>query len=375
MTLIVDGTTGVTFNDSSLQGAAASPFGLKNRIINGDMVIDQRNNGASVTVSNAVLTYPVDRFFAFQNTGSSSFTVQRTTVVPSNFNNSLLWTTTTGVSTSAAQQARITQRVEGFNVADLGWGTASAQTVTFSFWVRSSITGTFAAALLNSAGNRAYVATFTVSAANTWEKETITIPGDTSGTWLTDNSTGIQVVFDLGSGSNFSTTAGSWAAGEFFRASGTANVIGTTGATFYITGVQLERNTTATPFEWIPYGTELQLCQRYYQTLPFEAGIICSGSTIATNAIRGPIFQLNQNMRTTPAITLPTAGTGAGQLSYRSITNGAPGTIGTNSVLGIQTNSFRIEGDGYTGLYSGGGLAGILWAGSGGLTITASAEL
>jgi hypothetical protein len=273
MALIINGTDGVQFNDSSLQGAAASPFGLKNKIINGDMVIDQRNAGASVTVSSAVITYPVDRFFVFQNTGSSSFTTQRSTVTPSNFNNSLLWTTTTGVSSSAAQQARITQRVEGFNVADLAWGTASAQTVTISFWVRSSITGTFAAALLNSAGNRAYVATFTVSAANTWEKETITIPGDTSGTWLTDNSTGIQVVFDLGSGSNFSTTAGSWAAGEFFRASGTANVIGTTGATFYITGVQLERNTTATPFEWIPYSMELALCQRYYQRTPGFFGI------------------------------------------------------------------------------------------------------
>ena len=367
MPLIVDGTSGVTFNDSSLQGAAASPFGLKNRIINGDMVIDQRNNGASVTVSNAVLTYPVDRFFAFQNTGSSSFTVQRTTVVPSNFNNSLLWTTTTGVSTSAAQQARITQRVEGFNVADLGWGTASAQTVTFSFWVRSSITGTFAAALLNSAGNRAYVATFTVSAANTWEKETITIPGDTSGTWLTDNSTGIQVVFDLGSGSNFSTTAGSWAAGEFFRASGTANVIGTTGATFYITGVQLERNTTATPFEWIPYGMELALCQRYFQVIASGSGYISNASAqTSTNAFG--MYTLPVTMR-----TAPTGSVVSGTNFYRFLANDTDDFVDAVTVNGQSTNNVIIGNS--TQISNTQGRPGIFTAQNAACFVAAQAEL
>lgn len=299
MTVVIDGSTGITFPDSTDQGTGyANGIGFRNRIINGDMRIDQRNNGASVTVTSGVLAYPVDRFFAFQNTGSSSFSVQQSTTAPVGFNNALLWTTTTGVSATSAQQARIVHRVEGFNVADLGWGTANAQSVTLSFRVRSSITGTFAVSLGNSANNRAYVATFTVISANTYEDKSVTIPGDTSGTWLTNNGTGVNVSFDLGSGSNFNATAGSWSAGEFFRISGSANVIGTTGATFYTTGIQLEAGSVATPFERRPYGTELALCQRYYVRLGSGVWGYIYSSINADVGVQFPV-----TMRSTPTVT------------------------------------------------------------------------
>jgi hypothetical protein len=170
MPLILNGTTGVTFDDSSLQGAAASPFVLKNRIINGAMVIDQRNAGASVSVADNQDTYVVDRFYIGNRTGTGVFSGQQSTIVPEGFENSLLITTTTAnASLSASQYAAVRHSIEGFNVADLDWGAASAKPVTISFWVRSSLTGTFGGALNNSAFNRAYPFNYTISVANTWD--------------------------------------------------------------------------------------------------------------------------------------------------------------------------------------------------------------
>ncbi len=282
MTLIVDGTTGVTFNDSSLQGAAASPFGLKNRIINGDMVIDQRNAGASVTIPATSVTYTVDRWFSYASQ-ASKFTVQQnagSVTPPAGFTNYLGCTSSSAYSVVAGDLFVVSQRVEGLNVADLAWGTASAATVTLSFWVRSSLTGTFGGSLKNSAGDRSYPFSYTISAANTWEKKSVTIAGDTSGTWLTTNGIGIDLNFGLGAGSTFSGTAGSWQAANLVSATGATSVVGTNGATFYITGVQLERNTTATPFEWIPYTTELQLCQRYLPAFVSTSSGDTNGSMI-----------------------------------------------------------------------------------------------
>jgi len=263
MPLIVDGITGVTFNDSSLQGAAASPFGLKNRIINGDMVVDQRNNGASVTPTNT--QYTLDRW-TFSLAQSSKLTCQQnagSVTPPAGFTNYLGITSTSAYTVGSGENFNLVQRIEGFNTADLAWGTANARTVTLSFWVRSSLTGTFGGVLQNSANNRSYPFTYTISAANTWEYKTITVAGDTTGTWVTNNGIGIAIWFGLGVGSTLSGTAGAWAGSGLYSATGAVSVVGTNGATFYITGVQLERNTTATPFEWIPYTTELQLCQRY----------------------------------------------------------------------------------------------------------------
>ena len=169
---------------------AVGPF--TNRIINGDMRIDQRNAGASASLSGLSVTYTLDRWAVRSDTEGVA-SVQRSTTAPAGFSNSLLYTVTTAdTSLGSTQQYAIQQRVEGFNVADFGWGTANAQTITLSFWVRSSLTGTFGGAISNSAVNRSYPFTYTINTANTFEYKTVTITGDTSGTWLTDNGIGVS---------------------------------------------------------------------------------------------------------------------------------------------------------------------------------------
>ena len=265
MSMILDGSNGVTFNDASLQGAAASPYVLKNRIINGAMVIDQRNAGASVTPLTSGDWYATDRWRYYIDQ-SSKFSSQQSSVAPSGFVNSILVTSLSSYSVASGESFTLTQNIEGLNTGDLAWGTASAQTVTLSFWVRSSLTGTFGGSVTNSAINRSYPFSYTISAANTWEQKSVTITGDTTGTWLTTNGIGLRVFFSLGTGSTKLGTAGSWAGSDFRGATGQTNVVGTNGATFYITGVQLEQNTSATPFERRLYNQELANCQRYYET-------------------------------------------------------------------------------------------------------------
>jgi hypothetical protein len=248
--------------------SAQNSFGFRNRIINGDMRIDQRNNGAAVSISINSPTYVVDRWAGVGASTSGAFSLQRDNNVPSGFVNSLRATVTTADTSIPSNQGyALLQRLEGFNVSDLGWGTSSAQSVTLSFWVRSSLTGTFGGALRNGASNRSYPFTYTISSANTWERKTLTIEGDTTGTWLTDSGVGLNVFFGLGVGTDRSGTAGAWNANNNISATGATNLIATNGATFYITGVQLEAGLVATPFERRPYGTELALCQRYYYSI------------------------------------------------------------------------------------------------------------
>ena len=296
MSMILDGSNGVTFNDASLQGAAASPYVLKNRIINGAMMIDQRNAGASVTptVDNQ---YTLDRWRC-SLTQSSKFSVQQnagSVTPPVGFTNYLGVTSLSAYSVVASDVFGIVQLIEGFNTADLAFGTANARTVTLSFWVRSSLTGTFGGVLNNGIFNRSYPFTYTISAANTWEQKTVTIAGDTTGTWNTTTSASMGAFFSLGAGSTFSGTAGAWVAGNILSATGATSVVGTNGATFYITGVQLEVGSTATPFERRMYTNEFQLCQRYFQTI--SNGPTGSGST--TQFTFGTLFPVV--MRTAPS--------------------------------------------------------------------------
>jgi hypothetical protein len=261
-------------------------FGFKNRIINGGMVIDQRNAGASVSMTSAV--YPVDRWIAFEDT-DGTMTAQQSSTAPSGFNNSVVFTTTLAdASLGATQFARTNYRIEGYNVSDFAWGTASAAAVTLSFWVRSSLTGTFGGSVSNSAFNRSYPFTYTISVANTFEQKTITIAGDTSGTWLTTNGIGMEINFGLGVGSTYSGTAGAWAAAGYISATGAVSVVGTSGATFYITGVQLEKGSTATSFDFRDYGRELAMCQRYFFKIQPDGNIYGSyglGYTEATTSM------------------------------------------------------------------------------------------
>jgi hypothetical protein len=259
MSVAVSGES-ITFNDNSVQ-TTASKVGMVNRIINGAMVIDQRNAGASVTITTDN-TFTLDRW-STAATAASKFSVQQSTTAATGFTNSLLSTSLSAYSVAAGDIFALKHTIEGFNVSDLGWGTANAQTITVSFWVRSSLTGTFGGALQNGAQNRSYPFSFTISAANTFEYKTVTIAGDTSGTWLTNNGKGLLLWINLGTGSTGSGTAGAWAGATYWAPTGATSVVGTSGATFYITGVQLEKGSTATSFDYRPYGTELALCQRY----------------------------------------------------------------------------------------------------------------
>jgi hypothetical protein len=349
----LDSSAGLTFSDSSNQSAAASPFGLKNRIINGDMVVDQRNNGASVTPSALFEQYTLDRWVYTFDT-ASRMSIQRnagSVTPPAGFTNYLGATTVSAYSVTSGNFLCITQKIEGFNIADLAWGTANARTVTLSFWVRSSLTGTFGGSLRNSDSNRSYPFSYTISSANTWTQISITIPGDTSGTWATTNGIGLQVHFGLGIGSLYSGTAGSWATANFLSSTGATSVVGTNGATFYITGVQLERNTTATPFEWIPYGQELMLCQRYCYV---GTGANCFVGGAAQNANNIYIkYVLPVIMRATPTLSFVASSGNELWMSDQYVADfpaAAPTIISAPNVSDI---SGRVFIGGFSGLTTG----------------------
>lgn len=236
---------------------------FRNRIINGDMRIDQRNAGASVSITNNAATYTLDRWLIYSN-NDGACSVQQVTDAPVGFVKSLKVTTATAdASLSASQRVILLHRFEGFNTADFAWGTASAKSVTLSFWVKSTLTGSFGAAIQNADVNRAYPFSYTINAANTWEYKTVTIPGDTTGTWAVDNTQSLRLTIGLGVGSTYNGTAGSWTAADINSVTSATSLIGTLGATWQITGVQLEVGTAATAFEYRPFGTELALCQRY----------------------------------------------------------------------------------------------------------------
>ena len=256
-----------TINTDKLVGSSGGTISpdsgvFRNRIINGAMVIDQRNAGASVTPT--AEGYTLDRWKT-RLSQSSKYSVQKVTTAPAGFNNSIKVTSLSAYTVGSGELFCLQQLIEGYNIADLGFGTASAKTVTLSFWVQSSLTGTFGGALNAPDGTRSYPFSYTISSANTWTQISLTIAGDTTGTYGTTNGEGLSIFFSLGTGSTLSGTAGSWSGSTYVSVTGATSVVGTNGATFYITGVQLEKGSTATSFDYRPYGTELQLCQRYFE--------------------------------------------------------------------------------------------------------------
>jgi hypothetical protein len=281
----------------------------RNLIINGAMVIDQINAGASITITNTIAyTYTVDRWATYTYPTGSKFSIQQnagSVTPPVGFTKYLGATSLSAHSIGSSDIHVVRHAIEGFNVADLGWGSANAKSVTLSFWVRGSLTGTFGGSLTNALFNRSYPFSYTISVANTWEQKKITINGDTSGTWATDNTAGININFGLGVGSSYSGTAGSWASGDYRSSTGATSVVGTNGATFQITGVQLEVGSVATPFEHRSFGDELQRCQRYYwaaQKLNQVDGIIGGiGMAYGADSLYWPII-FPTTMRTTPSV-------------------------------------------------------------------------
>ena len=296
-------------------GTTVGYCGFKNRIINGGMVIDQRNAGASVTSTGT--TYTVDRWQGQGTVDTSKFSVQQSTsVVPPNFTVSAKITSLSAYSPTTAAIQSFKQVIEVGNIADNGWGTSSAVPMTLGFWVRSSVTGTFSGAVTRADSStvvRSFVFTYEISSANTWEYKTAVISADTDSTYVyvtTQSNEGAQVRFDLGSSSTkLSSTVGSWQTGNYFGATSATKLLATNGATFYITGVQLERGSTATSFDYRPYGTELALCQRYYQqynSTGDNAGFICNGYNDTTTRSFATI-QFPVIMRTSPSLAIVSA--------------------------------------------------------------------
>ncbi len=333
---ITDASGGNTATINSMTPTADSLQGFRNRIINGDMRIDQRNAGASVTAT--ATTFIVDRFGCY-TTQSSKYTGQQnagSVTPPVGFTKYLGVTSSSAYSVISSDYFGVLHRIEGQNVADLEWGTANAKTVTLSFWVRSSLTGTFGGSISNSAYNRVYPFSYSVSSANTWTSISVTIPGDTSGTWLTTNGIGMEIVFGLGAGSTYSGTSGAWAAGWVNQPTSTVSVVGTNGATWYITGAQLEVGSVATPFERRDYGRELMLCQRYYYKLASGVdGQIGSGYYYSTTQAQLWV-RFAVSMRSAPILSSVTGTNyyrtepiGGGTDAFNSFTIYLPTTEGT----------------------------------------------
>jgi predicted secreted protein len=341
LALQANGTTIATISSTGLavtgaittNGVTGSPYTMKNRIINGAMVIDQRNSGAAVSGSPS---YPVDRFRQ-SNSGAGVLQGQQVSDAPAGFNNSVKFTVTTiDSSIAAGEYYQFEHFIEGYNVADFNWGTANAKTVTLSFWAKASQTGTYSVALANDAGDRSYASFYTILAANTWEFKTITVSGSTSGTWLTTNGCGIGIRFGIVYGSTYSgATANTWVTTSGFAnafITSTNNMMSTLNATLQITGVQLEVGSSATQFEWRPYGTELQLCQRYCILFSVTAINTFFGSGFSYNSVNALAYTaFPVPMRTSPTVTYSNVG-------HFGVYDGSAGTIVTTALTAYSSS-------------------------------------
>ena len=297
MSVAINGTNGITYNDGSLQPSA--PVG-RNLIINGDMAIDQRNAGSAFTIT-ADDEYGLDRWVGRTFGGAGRFSMQQVVDAPEGFLKSTKITVTT-TATSGAGGYAIEQRLEGNNLTDFKYGSSEAKIITKSFWIKSSIAGTYTTSLRtsDSSGNiSSCVNTFTISLANTWEYKTVTYPANTAFTMRTDN--GVALFFDINFGAQTSkstNTLGSWQTGNFVFNSAQVDLLQTSGATINITGVQLETGTTATDFENLQYGQQLALCQRYFLRLGKGAIGEIYSTTSADVGMQFPV-----EMRASPSIT------------------------------------------------------------------------
>ena len=344
----------------TLGGSGAA---MKNRIINGNMAIAQRTTSAVTTDE----SFPVDRFQL--QVVNANLSLIQSSDAPAGFNYSIAATVTSTTSSAVTDRSRLFQNIEGFNVADLGWGTANAKTITVSFWARSTVTGTYSGNITNSAGNRSYIFTYALT-ANTWTYVTATIPGDTSGTWLKTNGNGLclnPITFNLGS--NYQGTAGSWIAGDARGTSGSTYLAtNNSGAVFNLTGVQLEVGSQATSFDYRPYGTELQLCQRYYYVITRGAGAYFATGFYYSISHMIAVVQFPVTMRATPTLSA-TSGAGYYQI-YRTGSNDEFNSLSLSSVSNITgslQNTTEISG---TAGYAGG-----VYADNASILVAVQAEL
>lgn len=342
-------STDVINTSDGLTLGAGNATLMKNKIINGAMLINQRN--ATVSSSNTE-TYTVDRFSIYRDGTAATFSAQQSSDAPSGFSNSLLLTTTSAGTGATNDGYWLAQKIEGFNTYDLAWGTASAKATTMSFWVKSSLTGQFGGTLVNSAFNYSFPFSYTISVANTWEYKTISISAPTSGTWIgATNGIGVRIYWDMGSGASLKGTAGSWTASGLTGATGDVSLVGTAGATWQMTGVQLERGSSATGFEYVNYQTSLANCYRYYyqrntgvNDYPFAL------QAYSTTAVYGAMLQFPVTMRATPTMA------SSGAFLAQQGNSGSSNTIGTFGASLKSVSPFGCFSDGtsgFTGMVAG----------------------
>ena len=355
MSLQLNGTDGVTFNDGSEQWAAASPIGTKNLIINGNMQIAQRGTSAT-GITTGTTYYTADRF-SIQIGTAGTWTQSQSTDVPTGqgFATSVKWDcTTANGSLSAGSVLNILHRIEGQNLQHLKKGTSNAESVTLSFWVKSNKTGTYQVNLNDQDNSRLIGNTYTISIADTWEKKILTFAGDTTGAFNNDNNQSLQLEWWFVAGTDFSSGSlpTSWTSKlNADRAAGqTVNLADSTSNYINITGVQLEVGDTATPFEVMPYDMQLARCQRYY-----VESLICGGSGYATGSAQTASAQTTVvypvTMRDTPSVSYTQDGAQGG--------NGTLASLGSDTKSGIFSEVSNVTN------------TRILWYGS----ITLSAEL
>jgi hypothetical protein len=289
---------GNAFDDGALSN--------RNMIINGGMVIDQRNGGASVTGSSSAARFAADRFSLFANT-TGTITIQQVSDAPDGFANSNKVTcTSAATSDSSATRVQLYHAIEGHNIANLAFGSSSAKAITLSFWVKASNTGTYGGSFTNGVINRAYPYQYTISSANTWEYKTITITGDTSGTWATDNTGGMYLFWSLGVGSNYEGTANQWNGAFDIAPPSSFSLKDNLNATWQVTGVQLEVGDTATPFEHQSYGDTLAKCQRYYYMLANGNNKTIPTGSYYSSTLVALVVSFPVTMRSSPTLDSPT---------------------------------------------------------------------
>jgi len=331
---ILDASGGATTTINGFTPTVSNMAG-RNRIINGDMRIDQRNNGAAVVAVAGGGYHTVDRFNLFDNLGSMD--IQQSTIAPAGFSYSTKYTVNVAGTLAATSIVSPNQSIEGLSVADLNWGTVNAKQITVSFWCRSSITGVYGFWIRNSAADRSYTSNFTINSVDTWQLISISVAGDTTGTWLTTNAAGLTVGVSLALGADRLGAANAWQAGSFYGTSSQVAWHGTVGATFYITGVQLEAGSVATPFEHRQYGQELALCQRYYYQQTYDATNqpISSSAYWSTSTNIEWLFLYPVPMRATPSISFTTIGglfALESQTAWRQLSSVSVNEIGSSSV-------------------------------------------
>jgi len=326
---------------TTIHPTLAPGYHFKNRIINGEFEIDQRNEGATLTINSTANTFGPDHWFANGHPADGVFTFRRNGSGLARHPQAITCQVTTAdASIGATQIYNFRQRIEGTFVKDLMWGTASARTITVSFWAKSSMTGAHAIAFSNADGTRYYATNYTINAGDVWEKKSITVPGDTSGGWDVDNDIGIQVLFNIGTG--YTGTGNVWSGSTVIAPTGSVHLISTLNANLNITGVQFEIGSVATDYEVRPQPMELSLCQRYCEKSYSEG--TAPGVAASAGATRGS----RQNGGFHCSGTWKVIKRGGVTITFYSTATGASGVLFNNQTGGSDSvTTYSAASNGY----------------------------